>query len=134
MHPIRRAAIGGILRPAAAEIENRRAVAPGVEDRHARVLQADDIVQARRHDLAGCARVTVGDRHGDLFMRAHDHLGPFAGLEVDQRIVETAITRAGIERNIFDAQLAQDLDHQIGAILRIALAADARRPDFWRSL
>ncbi len=129
VHPIGGPALRGILRPAAAKIEDRRAVAPGVEDRHAGVLQADDVVQARRHNLAGGPRVTVGDRHGDLFMRAHDHLRPLARLEVDHRVMKAAVTRAGIERDVFNPQLAQHFDHQVRTVLRVTLAPDPRRPN-----
>ena len=122
------------LRPAAAEIEYRCAIAPGVEDRHAGMLQAHHVVQAGRHNLSGGARITVSDRHCNLFMGAHDHFRAFARLEVDHRIMQAAITRAGVERDIFDPQFAQHLDHQVGTILRIALAADTRCPNFSAAL
>jgi hypothetical protein len=113
MHPIRGAALRGILRSAAAEIQDRRAVAPGVENRHARMLQADDVVQTGRHDLAGGPGIAVSDRHGNLFMGTHDHLGALARLEVDHGIVKAAITRPWIQCDVFDPQLAQHFDHQV---------------------
>ena len=130
MHPIRGAAIGRILRTAAAEIEDRRAVAPGIEDRHAGMLQTDDVVQPGRHDLTRRAGIAVGQRHRDLFVRAHDDFGPFTGLEVNDRVVEAAVARARIQRDVFNAQIAQHFDHEIGAVLRSAFPPDPRRPDF----
>ncbi len=130
VHPVGGAPLRGILRPAAAEIQDRRAVAPGVEDRHAGMLQADDVVQTGRHDFAGGPRITIGDRHGDLFMGAHDHLWALFRLEIDHGIMEAAIARPRIERDVLDAQLAQHFDHQIRTILSITLPADARRPNF----
>jgi hypothetical protein len=122
--------MGCVLRAAAAEIQNWRAVAPGIENRHARVLQADHIVQAGSHDIAGDPGVTIGQSHGDLFVRAHDDLGTLTRLEIHHRVVQAAITGAGIQGDVFDSQLAQHFDHEIRAILRIAFFADARRPYF----
>ena len=82
------------------------------------MLQADDVVHDRRHDLARRLGVTVRHRHGDLFMAAENHfrIGRAAALVVDQRIVNAAKARAGIERDIFDAKNFQQIDDQIGTV------------------
>ena len=55
---------GGIDRPGGAEHDHRHAVAPGVEEGHGGVHQADIGVHRRRHRLAGDLGVAVRDRDG----------------------------------------------------------------------
>ena len=82
------------------------------------MLQADDVVHDRRHDLAGRLGVAMRHRHGDLFVAAENHfgIGLGAALVIDQRIVNAAEARARIQRDVFDAQNFHQIDDQIGTV------------------
>ena len=69
-----RPALGGVDRAGRAEDHDWRAVAPGVEDRHGGVEQADIGMHRGGHRLAGDLGVALRDRDRDLLMQAQDHL------------------------------------------------------------
>ena len=94
-----RAALGFVHRAGGADDEDRHAVEIGVVDRHAGVQQADEIVQDHRHRLAGRLGVAVRDLHRDLFVVAQHHRRLVVAV-VDQRVVQAAEARAGIERDV----------------------------------
>ena len=111
--------LGGIDRAGGAEHDDGHAVAPGVEHRHGGVEQADIGMHGGGHRLAGHLGVAVGDRDGALLVQAEQHLRRLVAEEVDDRIVQAAVARAGIERDVGNFQRAQRVgDH---------VAAEARR-------
>ena len=110
-----RPALHRIDRTGCAEDQDRHAVAPGVEDRHGRVEQADVGVHRRAHRLAGDLGIAVRDRHRRLLVQAEDHLRLLVAEEVDDRVVQAAIARAGIERDIRDIERAQRLGDDVAA-------------------
>src|SRR5439155_23785658 len=113
-----RSPFAGVHGAGAAHDQDRRAVTPGVVDRHGSMLQADDVVHNRGHRLAGSLGITVRDRDGDFFVTAEDNLRIrlTAALVIYQRIVNTAKARTGIQSDIFDAQNFQQIDDEIRSI------------------
>jgi len=81
-----RAAARGVHRSGGAEHEDRRAVAEGVEDGHARVLQTDDVVHGGGHRRAARLGVAVGERDRDLLVQREDQLRVALAV-VDERVV-----------------------------------------------
>ena len=97
----KRPALGFGQRPGGAHDEHRRAVEISVIDAHRRVQQADQVMHDGDHRLALGAGVTMGDLHGDLFMLAGQHRRIVLAI-VDQRVVQAAVARAGIERDVLE--------------------------------
>ena len=95
-----RPALGGVDRAGGAEHDDRHAVAPGVEHRHGGVEQADVGVHGGGHRLAGHLGVAVRDRDRALLVQAEQHLRRLVAEIVDDRVVQAAIARAGIERDV----------------------------------
>ena len=110
-----RAALDGIHRAGGAEDHDRHAVAPGVEDRHGAVHQADIGVHRGRHGAAGDFGKTVRDRDRGLLVQAEQHLRRRIAEIVDQAVVQAAVGGAGIERDVGDVEVAQGLGHHVGA-------------------
>ena len=112
-------ALGGVDRAGGAQHDDGEAVAPGVEHRHGGVEQADVGMHGRGHGLAGHLGIAVSDRDRALLVQAEQHLRRLIAQEVDDRIVQPAVARAGIERDVGNLQRAQRVgDH---------VAAEARR-------
>ena len=109
-------------RAGGAEDDHRRAVAPGVEDRHGRVHEADVGVQRHGHRLLGHLAVTIGDRDGVLFVQANDHLGITVAEIIDDAVVKAAIAGAGHERDIFKVEPACDFGDHVAAPFHLRLA------------
>jgi hypothetical protein len=80
-------------------------IAPGVVDRHGSMLEADHVMDDGGHDLPSRFGVTMRNGHGDFLVAAENHLGVglSAALIVDERIVNAAKARPGVERDVFDA-------------------------------
>ena len=111
-------ALGRIDGTGRAEDHDRHPVAPGVEDRHRRVHQADIGMHRHRQRLAGDLRVTLGDCHRVFFVQAEQHLRRAIAQIVDQAVMQSAEARAGIERDVRDAGRAQGFGDNIAAELR----------------
>ena len=109
-------------RTGGAEDDHRRTVAPGVEDRHGRVHEADVGVQRHGHRLLGHLAVTVGDRDRVLFVQANDHLGITVAEIIDDAVVKAAIAGAGHERDIFEVEPARDFGDDVAAPLHLRFA------------
>ena len=92
------------VQPVAREDHHRRAVDPGVVDRHRRVLHADAAVDERPHGLARGLRIAV--RHGDrgLLVHAGEQLRLGVAAIVHQRLVQAAEARARVDADIFDSE------------------------------
>jgi hypothetical protein len=65
------------------------------------------------HRLACRTSVAVGDLHGDFFVLTKQH-GRLVFAVIDQRIVQTAITRAGIECDLGKFVLLDQIDNDVG--------------------
>ena len=110
-----RPALHGIDRTGGAEDQDRHAVAPGVEDRHGGVEQADVGMHRGGHRLAGDLGVAVRDRDRRLFVQAEQHLRLLVAEEVDDAVVQAAVARAGIERDIGNIERAQRFGDDVAA-------------------
>ena len=120
-----RAALGFVHRAGGADDEDRHAVEIGVVDRHAGMQQPDQVVQDHRHRLAGRLGVAVRDLHGDLLVLAQHHRRLVAAV-VDQRIVQAAKARAGIERDVGEAVALDQVDDDVGLPAAIVLVGALR--------
>ncbi len=110
-----RPALCRVDRAGGAEDDDRHAVAPGVEDRHGGVEQPDIGMYRGAHRLAGDLGIAVGDRDRRLFVQAQQHLRRGVADVIDQAVVQAAIARPGIERDIGNVEIAQHLGHDIAA-------------------
>ena len=88
------------------------------------VQQADEIVQDHRHRLAGRLGVAVRDLHRDLLVLAEHHRRLVVAV-VDQRVVQAAEARAGIERDIGEIVALDQVDDDVG--LPAAIVRDLAR-------
>ena len=111
----------------AAHDDDRHAVAPGVVDRHAAVLQADGAVAQRHQRLAGDLEVAVRDADRGFLVRAGEELRHLVAAVVDQRLVDAAVARRAVGRQILDVERLDDIDHEVGA----GDAADSIRLGLW---
>ena len=95
-----RAPTGGVPRPGRSQDQHRRPVAPGVEDRHAAVHQADVRMEHDAHHAPGDLRVPVRDRDGALLVQAQEHLGlPVPGV-VHEAVVKPPEARPRVQRDV----------------------------------
>ena len=124
-----RPALDGIDRPGGAEHDHRHAVAPGVEDRHGGVHQADIGMHRRRHRLAGDLGVAVRDRDRAFLVQAEQHLRLLVAEIIDDAVVQAAIAGAGIERDIGNVERAQRVGDDVAAECRRVDAGGLRTVD-----
>src|ERR1051325_11409193 len=90
----------------------RGTMAPGVEDRHARVHEPDIRMKGYGHRLFSNLAITVGDRHGVLFMKTDHHLRIGVAEIIHNAVMTAAIACARDKRDIFQVQPADDFgDH-----------------------
>ena len=89
-----------------------------------RVHQADIGMHRRGHRLAGDLGVAVRDRDRAFLVQAKQHLRPLVAEIVHEAVVQAAIARARIERDIGDAGRAQRVRRHVAAE---AGRIDARR-------
>ena len=114
--PLRR-----VDRTGGAEHDHRHAVAPGVEDRHGGVHQPDIGMHRRRHRAAGDLGIAMRDRDRAFLVQAEQHLRPLVAEIIDQRVMQAAIARARIERDIGNVEGAQRFgDHVAAEASRVA--------------
>ncbi len=123
-----RAALGSVDRAGRAQDDDGRAVAPGVEHRHGGVKQPDVGMHRRRHRLVGHLGVAVGDRDRGFLMQAEQHLRHLVAEIVDDRVVQPAVARSWIERDIGDLQRPQRIGHHVAAPGRCVCRRQVDRP------
>ena len=82
------------------------------------MLETDDVVHQGRHRRPLGLGIAVGEGDRDLFVGGEDQLGPSGPAVVDQRVVQATKGRARIEGDVLDADRAQQVHHQVGAIAR----------------
>ena len=68
--------LGRVDRSGGAEHDHRHAVAPGIEERHGGVHQADIGMHRRRHRLAGDFGIAMRDGDRAFLVQAEQHLRP----------------------------------------------------------
>jgi len=122
-------ALRRIDRAGRAEDDHRRAIAPGVVDRHQPVHEADIAVQRHGHRLAGHLGVAMRHRHRMLLVQAQDHLRVAIAEMIDQAVVESAIGGTGIEADIGNAQGAQHVGGDVAAPARRRVLHSGRALD-----
>ncbi len=107
----------------AADHDHRHAVAPGVVDRHRRVLQPHRAVAQRHQRFAGDLEVAMA--HGDrgFLVHAGEELRHLVAAVVDERFVDAAVARSTVRRAVLDVEGLEDVDHEV----RARYAADAVR-------
>ena len=113
-----RPALGGVDRAGGAEHDDRLAVAPGVEHRHGGVEQSDIGMHGRGHRLAGDLGVAVRDGDRALLVQAQQHLRRLVAEVVHDRVVQPAIARTGIERDVGNFERAQRVGDHVAAETR----------------
>ncbi len=122
-----RAAFGLVHRARCAQNQDRRAVDVRVVDGHARVQQADHVVDDGRHGPLARLGEPVGHADGDLLVLAQDHLGHDVATVVDERIVQPAIAGARIQRRVRNLELLEQIDHDVRAIPPIGWPRSGRQ-------
>jgi hypothetical protein len=80
------------------------------------INQPDVGVQHRAHQPSRGARIAVRDRHGRLLVQAEQHLRPLVAEVVDDAVVQAAVARAGVEREVRDVERAQHGSDGVTAI------------------
>ena len=121
-----RAAARLVHRAGGAHDEDRHPVEERVVDRHAGVQQADEVVQDHDHRLAGRLGVAVRDLHRDFLVVAEHHRR-FVVAVVDQRVVQAAEARAGIERDVGKVVPLDHVDDHVGLPAGIVLGLCVHR-------
>ncbi len=94
---------------------DRGAVAPGVIDGHAGMLDADRAVRSHCQWLTGHLVVAVPHRNGVFLVRAGQKLRFRVATVVDEGFLQAAEARARIRRNVIDIEAPQHIDHVVGA-------------------
>ena len=112
-----------------AEDNHRCAVAPGVEDRHARVHQTDVGMHRGRHGLLCDLAVPVGDRDCVFFMQADNHLRIAVAEIINDAVVESAIARAGHQGDILEVEPSGHFGNDIAAPFHLRLSQILRPVD-----
>ena len=112
---------------------DRHAVAPGVVDRHRRVLQTDGAMARHGHRLAFDLGVALRHGDGDVLVHAGDDFGLVAGV-IDDGFVQAAKARSAVDGEIFDAERLEHVDHEIAAAGRLIYRILDRRHRLRRHL
>jgi hypothetical protein len=110
-----------VQRTGTAQNNDRDAIAPGIENGHAGMLKADDIVGDGGHGFPLGLPIAMGDRYGNLFVAAKDYLGFHIAGIIDNRIVNTSKGGTGIECRVLDVETRHQVDNQVRTILRFSL-------------
>ncbi len=114
---------GRVDRAGGADDQHRHPVAVRVVDGHARVHQADVAVDRDRQRLPGHLRVAVRDRDRVLLVQADEQLRITVAVVVDEAVVEASVAGAGNERDVGQAETAQQLCQRVAAPFHRDIAA-----------
>ena len=115
------ASLHAIHGPGGAQGEDGGAVTPGIEQGHAGVLQAHDVVQQGGHQGATGLGIAMRHGHGDFFVTALDQFRHAVAAIIDDGVVETAKAGTRIAGGIGNAAGMEHIDDHIGTILRPSL-------------
>ena len=102
-----------VHRSRCADDKDRAAIEIGVVDAHGRMQHADHVMHDRHHRLASRLGVAVRDLHGDFLMLTQQKRR-FVTAVIDQRIVQSAVARSRIERDIRKTILLDQIDNDVG--------------------
>ena len=105
----------------------RHAIAVSVVNGHGCVLQAHGAVRHHHHRLAFDLEVAMS--HGDrrFLVAAGEQLRDLVAAVINQRLVDAAKAGAGISGDVFDAQLLDHVDHEVGTRAVRGPHVDVRR-------
>src|SRR5262245_53464055 len=84
--------------------DDRNTIAPGVVDRHSRMLKTDGPMAEHQQRLTGNLEIAVRHRHVRFLMRASQKLRFLVAAIIDEGFVQSAKTLCGIARDILDTQ------------------------------
>ena len=104
----------------AGEHDHRRAVAKRVVDVHGGVHQPDRAVDQRHQRLVGDLVIAVGDADAAFLMGAGEEFRRRVLAVVDQQLVDGAIARCRVGRQVFDVERLDNVDHEIRSGLALA--------------
>ncbi len=107
--------VGGV-EIGAADDDHGNAVAPGIVDRHGRMLQADGAVAQHHQRLAGGLEVAMGHADRRFFVGAGDEFRLLVAAVVDQRLVQGAEARSRVGDDIVDVEGLDHVDHEVRSI------------------
>ena len=135
VHPFRarRALVG--LHDIAAEDDDRHAVAPGVVHRHGGVLQADDAVTRHGERLALDLGIALRHVDGDVLVHAGDDFRLVVAAVIDDGFMQAAVARRAVDRQIFDVERLEHVDHEVAAargLIHRVLAGAMVSAAIWR--
>jgi len=108
-----------------ADDEHRRAIEISVIDAHRRVEQSDHVMDYRDHRLAARPRIAVRYLHGNFFVVAEQYRRIVFAV-IDQRIVQAAVTRSRIERDVGKAVTFDQIDDDVGLPTALGFADSFR--------
>ena len=121
MNPVdSRSPLTFIHRPRRADDEDRGAVDVRVIHRKISVQKTNQIVQNRHHRFSARLRVAMRDLHC-CFLVLTQHHGRLVAAVIDNRIVQTAITRARIQGRIRQLIAVQQIDNDVGCVALLRL-------------
>lgn len=106
---------GRIDRARSAKDQHRHPVAPGIEDRHCGVEQADIGVHGDSQRLAGHLGPALRHCHRVLLVQAEQHLWSLVAEVVHQAVVQATKTRPWRQRDIWNVERTQRLRHHVAA-------------------
>ena len=109
------AALHGVHDAGGAEDNHGHAVAPGVEDRHGGVHQANIGMDGGGHGLAGDLGVALRDGDGVLLVQAQQHLGVFVAQIIHDAVMQAPVARARIQGDRGDVEGLQGLRDAVAA-------------------
>ena len=118
-----RAPLGRVAGPVGAHDQHGRAIAPGVECPEQPVHQSYVGVQRDSHRAVRGLGIAVGDREGVILMQAQQHLRIPVSEIVDKAVVEAAIARTGIQRDVLDTEASQHLGRHVASPTHASIAA-----------
>ena len=115
MRPLHaRASLGGV-KMVAGEQDHRRAVAPGVVDRHGRMLQSHRAVAEHAQRPSGDLVIAMRHRGCLLFMNAGQQFRGLIAAIVDDGLVNAPEAGAGVGGDVVEAQALDHVHHEIRA-------------------
>jgi len=94
--------------------------------RHGGVLQADDAVTRHRNRPAGYFGVALRQVDRDILVDAGNDLRLIVGV-IDGSFVQAAVARRAIDRQIFDPERVEHIDHKIAAARGLIYRIGCRR-------
>ena len=98
-----------------ADHDDRHSVAPCIENRHGRVEQPDIRVDGHGHWAPGHFGVTVRNRYCVLLVKTQQHLRADVAEMVDEAVVQAAIARARVKRDVRDVEGPQRFGRHVAA-------------------